>query len=127
MNIPEDRKYSKSHEWALCANGEATVGISDHAQALLGDITFVDLPAVGTKVKAHAEVGSIESVKAASELYSPVSGTVTAINEELEDAPEKVNTDPYGDGWLFKVKLDAEPQDLLDAAGYRELCEKEDH
>lgn len=127
MNIPEDRKYSKSHEWALCADGEALVGITDHAQELLGDITFVDLPAVGAKVTAHKEAGSIESVKAAGELYSPVSGTVTAVNEAIEDAPEKVNTDPYGEGWLFKVKLDAEPQDLLDAAAYGELCEKEEH
>lgn len=127
MNIPEDRKYTQSHEWALCADGEALVGITAHAQELLGDITFVDLPSVGSKVAAHAEAGSIESVKAASELYSPVSGTVVAVNKALEDSPEKVNLDPYGEGWLFKVKLDAEPQDLLDAAAYSELCEKEDH
>ena len=127
MNIPEDRKYTQSHEWALCADGEALVGITDHAQELLGDITFVDLPSVGSKVAAHTEAGSIESVKAASELYSPVSGTVVAVNKALEDSPEKVNLDPYGEGWLFKVKLDEEPQDLLDAAAYSELCEKEDH
>lgn len=127
MNIPADRKYTKSHEWAMCTDGNALIGITDHAQELLGDITFVDLPAVGSKVTAHKEAGSIESVKAASELFSPVSGTVIEVNTDLENAPEKVNLDPYGEGWLFKVKLDEEPQDLLDATAYKDVCENEAH
>ncbi|MFM1852380.1 MAG: hypothetical protein RIS54_2064 [Verrucomicrobiota bacterium] len=120
-NVPADLRYAKSHEWLkLEADGTATVGISDYAQSSLGDITFVQLPAVGTELAAGDGFGVVESVKAASDIYAPVAGTVTAVNSALDATPEVVNQDPYGAGWLIKIKVGnpADSGGLLDAAGY---------
>jgi len=125
MSNPTDLKYTKSHEWVRIEGEIATVGITDHAQKALGDITYCECPQVDDSVEAGKECGSIESVKAASDLFSPVSGTVTEINGELEDAPETVNGDPYGAGWLFKVKVSGPAEDLLDADAYAKFCETE--
>ncbi|RMH73756.1 MAG: glycine cleavage system protein GcvH [Gemmatimonadetes bacterium] len=122
--IPADLKYSESHEWVRVEGDTATIGITDHAQTELGDIVFIEAPEIGDTVEAHEPCGSIESVKAAEDLKSPVSGEVLEINEELNDAPELVNEDPYGKGWIFKVKL-ADPSGLdtlLDANGYAEIA-----
>jgi len=124
---PENFRYTKEHEWVL-AEGDtgagiqvATVGITDHAQQELGDIVYVDLPKVGAKIAAGKSLGSVESVKAVSDIYSPVSGEVTAINESLADAPEKLNADPHGEAWLVKIRLSApeEMQNLMTAADYQ--------
>jgi glycine cleavage system H protein len=125
--IPADRKYLKSHEWVKIEGAIATIGISDHAQDALGDITFVDLPKAGTKVEKGKEFGVIESVKAASDLYAPVSGVVSAINSALATAPEAINKDPHGNGWLIKLdKVNAaDLNDLLDAKGYEEFLKTE--
>jgi|SRR5690554_742556 glycine cleavage system H protein len=127
-NIPNELKYVASHEW-IRAEGEGvvTIGITEHAQDLLGDVVFVELPEPGDTVSAGDDAGVVESVKAASDVYAPLSGEVVAINEALEDAPELVNSDPYGDGWFFKLKLSdpAELDDLLDADGYAAHCESE--
>lgn len=128
-NIPSDLKYLSSHEWArLEDDGETvTVGITDHAQEMLGDVVFVELPEVGAELAAGDEAGVVESVKAASDIYCPVGGEVIAVNEALEENPELVNTDPYNDGWFFKVRINdkAELQTLLDAEDYEEVCESE--
>ena len=121
--IPEDLKYAKSHEWVLVEGDIATVGITYFAQEQLGDLTFVELPEVGDTFEAGTEMGSVESVKAASEIYAPVTGEVVEVNEELEDAPEKVNEEPYGEGWLLKFKIKGEPEGLLDAEGYAAAIE----
>jgi glycine cleavage system H protein len=128
--IPSELRYAESHEWArLDDDGLVTVGISDHAQNALGDVVFVELPEVDSVVAAGGEAGVVESVKAASDIYAPVNGTIVAINEALEDAPEIVNQDPYGDGWFFKIKPDdpADLEQLLDADGYAEVCEADEH
>ena len=125
--IPNDLKYAKSHEWAKIEGDTATVGITHFAQEQLGDLTYVDLPKVGASVTQGAEMGSVESVKAASELYSPVSGTVTEVNAALENAPEAINQEPYAAGWMIKVKLAAAPEGLLDAAAYAQVCAEEAH
>lgn len=127
MNTPDDRSYSQTHEWVLVKDDQATIGITDHAQSLLGDVTFVDLPPVGTHVTAGSEAGSIESVKAASEIYSPVTGTVIKVNTALEQAPEKINTDPYGEGWLFTVAQEGMTDALLNAAAYDAFCTSDKH
>lgn len=116
--IPKDLLYAKSHEWVRIEDDIATVGISDYAQEQLGDLVFVELPDVGDTFEAGAEMGSVESVKAASEIYCPVAGEVVEVNEELEGAPEKVNDDPYGAGWMIKVRVKGEPEGLLDADAY---------
>ncbi len=121
--IPDDLLYAKSHEWARISDQEALVGITDFAQQQLGDITFVELPAVGDIVTEGHEMGSIESVKAASELISPVSGTVLHVNTDLESAPEKINQAPYGAGWLVGVQLSTQPQNLLLPQQYAEIAE----
>jgi glycine cleavage system H protein len=125
-NVPENLKYLESHEWAKIEDdGTVTVGISDHAQELLGDIVFVELPQVGSSIEKQADVAVVESVKAASDVYSPVSGEIIATNENLENAPETVNSSPYEDGWFFKIKptnID-EVSDLLDAEAYKQLSE----
>jgi len=130
-NIPGELKYLTSHEWArLEEDGETvTIGVTDHAQDLLGDVVFVELPEMGATIAAGDEAGVVESVKAASDIFSPVSGEVIAINEELEDAPELVNSDPYDDGWFFKLKASdtEELASLLSADAYAEVCEAEDH
>ncbi|MFT5126345.1 MAG: glycine cleavage system H protein [Verrucomicrobiales bacterium] len=105
MNVPQDLKYTKSHEWIKVEADGVTIGISDFAQAQLGDLTFVELPSVGDTVNAGDDVAVVESVKAASDVYAPVSGTVIAVNEALEDSPELINSDAFGDGWMFKVEL----------------------
>lgn len=125
MSDPKDLQYAKSHEWVRVEGDIATVGITDHAQKALGDITYAECPQVDDSVEAGKECGSIESVKAASDIFSPVSGTVTEVNDELEDAPETVNGDPYGAGWLFKVKLSAPVEGLLDADAYAAFCATE--
>ncbi len=127
MSNPSDLKYSASHEWVRIEGSEAVVGITAFAQDSLGDITYVELPEVGSDIQAGSECGSIESVKAASDLISPVAGKVTTVNEELENAPEIVNQDPFGKGWLFRVAVTEVPGDLLDAAGYEAVCANEAH
>ena len=126
-DIPGDLKFLKSHEWArLEDDGRVTVGISDHAQAALGDLVYVELPGVGDEVEAGKGVAVVESVKAASDVYAPLSGTVVAVNEELSDAPETINGDAYGKGWLF-VLQPSEPSQLDDLLGpdeYAELIEE---
>lgn len=120
-NIPSDLRYAKSHEWVrLESDGTAVIGISDYAQNSLGDITYVQLPKVGAALNAGETFGVIESVKAASDVYAPIGGTVLAVNEKLNSAPETLNTAPYGDGWILKLKpVDvAQVGSLLDAAGY---------
>ena len=127
-NAPDDRKYADSHEWALLeADGNIRVGISDHAQELLGDLVFVELPEVGQQVGKGDECSVVESVKAASDIYSPVTGEIVAINGELEDGPEAINDSPYEDGWIFVIKPTdtSELDDLLDAEGYQNLTEDE--
>ncbi len=104
--IPENLRYSKDHEWLSVADGVATLGITDYAQHSLGDVVYVDLPRSGDKFAAHESFGSVESVKAVSEVFTPVAGEVVEVNEALNDTPEKVNTDSYGDAWFIKVKLD---------------------
>ncbi len=127
MSIPAELKYSKSHEWIRIEGDEAVVGITHFAQDALGDITYVDFPAVGDAFDVDEEFGSIESVKAASELYAPVKGEVVAVNEAINDAPETVNAQPYTDGWLVRIKLDGAPEGLMDAAAYEALCAEEAH
>ncbi len=121
-NVPSDLRYAKSHEWVKpAADGTAVIGITDYAQSSLGDITYVQLPKVGDTLTAGDTFGVVESVKAASDLYSPVSGTVLEINGDLDATPESLNQDPYGAAWMLKVKLtDAMPADLLDATAYAE-------
>ena len=120
-NIPSDLKYVASHEWLRVeADGVVTVGITDHAQSLLGDVVFVEVPAVGAKLAADGGAGVVESVKSASDVYAPIAGEIVAVNEVLADAPDTVNSDPYGAGWFFKIKP-ANPADLdglMDAAAY---------
>jgi glycine cleavage system H protein len=106
MNVPEDLRYAQSHEWLRLAGDEGTVGITDHAQAELTDVVYVELPTVGKTVKARDQTCVVESVKAASDIYSPVSGTVTAVNDALTANPALLNTDPYGEGWIYKIKLE---------------------
>ncbi|MDE1462538.1 glycine cleavage system protein GcvH [Spartinivicinus poritis] len=128
-NIPSELRYVSSHEWIrLESDGTAVIGITDHAQEQLGDVVFVELPDLGANLSASDDAGVVESVKAASDIYAPISGEVVAVNEALEDEPELVNSDPYGDGWFFKVKLTSEEEisELLDAEGYAELCESEE-
>ncbi len=122
-NIPPDLQYAKSHEWLKReSDGSVTIGITDYAQNSLGDITFVQVPKVGAKLKAGETFGVVESVKAASDLYAPISGTVVAVNTVLESAPETVNRSPYGDGWMLKLKPeDGTATGLLDAAAYGKL------
>jgi glycine cleavage system H protein len=123
MLIPSELKYSSDHEWAK-ANGDIIrVGITDYAQDALGDVVFVDLPKVGTAVDAHAALGEVESTKSVSEIYSPVGGTVTAVNETLSTSPEFVNSDPYGAGWICEITTTSSGDfdALLDAAGYEAL------
>jgi glycine cleavage system H protein len=124
MNLPEDLKYTASHEWArLEADGSVSVGITDHAQEALGDIVFVDAPEAGRKVAGGEACGVVESVKAASDIYAPIAGTVTARNDELGEAPEKVNSDAYG-AWMYRLKPDnpADLAALLDAAAYEKTA-----
>ena len=126
--IPKELKYASSHEWVRNeGDGIFTVGITEHAQDLLGDMVFVELPEVGDTAAAGDDVAVAESVKAASDIYAPIAGEIVEVNEALEDAPETVNNDPYGDGWLFKIKADdaSEVDSLLDAEGYQAVIDDE--
>ncbi len=127
-NIPKELKYASTHEWVRNeGDGIFTVGITEHAQDLLGDMVFVELPDVGDSVAAGDDVAVCESVKAASDIYAPIAGEIVEVNEELEDAPEMVNSDPFGDGWLFKIKADdvSEVESLLDAEGYQAVVDED--
>ncbi len=127
MEIPPVLKYSKEHEWVATEGSVATIGITDYAQDQLGEIVYVELPAVGDKISKDDPFGVVESVKAVSDIYAPLSGTVIEINEDLPESPEVVNEDPYGDGWLIKVKISdaAEIDDLMDNEEYEELVARE--
>ena len=126
-NVPEDLIYSKDHEWVKVEGDTGTIGITDYAQSSLGDVVYVELPKVGETFIAHDTFGSVESVKAVSELYVPVSGEVVAVNELLQDEPEKVNTDPYGAAWMIKVRINnqGEIDSLLSAAEYEDYLSTE--
>ncbi|MDR3320158.1 MAG: glycine cleavage system protein GcvH [Desulfovibrio sp.] len=126
-NCPSDLLYSKTHEWTRLEGEEAVIGITFFAQETLGDVTYVEMPQVGDTFTAGKEFGSVESVKAASELVAPVSGTVTSVNAELENAPEILNASPFGDGWIARIKLSAKPECLMDAAAYEAHCAAEKH
>jgi len=126
--IPDNLRYTQTHEWIMLQeDGTIVVGITDHAQHLLGDMVYVELPELNTPVSAGDECAVVESVKAASDVYSPVRGEVIKVNEKLEDSPVKVNTDPYGEGWLFAIKpeLGADMSDLLDAEDYTQQVSEE--
>lgn len=126
MDFPEDLRYSPDHEWARLDSGEVRVGITDYAQDALGDVVFVDLPEVGATVRRGESCSEVESTKSVSEIYAPVSGEITAVNSELNDNPERLNEDPYGDGWMFVIAVadEAELDALLDAKGYRALLDE---
>ena len=124
MSVPGDLQYTKSHEWVRVEGDVATVGITDHAQDELGDVVFVELPEQGATLEAGDSFGAVESVKAVSDLYAPVGGEVVEVNGSLEDSPEKINEDPYGDGWILKLHTSGEA-DLLSAADYEKLLEEE--
>ena len=123
MSIPEHLRYSSDHEWALAEGDTVRIGITDYAQDALGDVVYVELPQVGDRVGQGEPFGEVESTKSVSELFAPVSGVVTEVNDELAGAPQRLNEDPYGDGWICTVTFDdaAELDSLLDAAGYRDL------
>ena len=125
MEFPKELQYAKTHEWVLMDGDVAVIGISDHAQSALGDLVFINLPQEGDTVCAGEAFGDVESVKAVSDLISPVSGKICAVNEELLDAPEKLNEDPYG-AWIIKVEMSGETEELLDAADYEKFCEEEE-
>ena len=125
MNIPDDLRYSPDHEWIRVEDGQARLGITDHAQDALGDIVFVQLPSVGTAVTAGSSISEVESTKSVSEVYVPVTGTVVEVNDELGDSPERLNEDPYGQGWICVIDI-ADPTEidrLLDAEEYRRLVD----
>ena len=126
MNFPEHLKYTKDHEWIQIDGDTGTIGITDYAQGELGDVVFVELPAVGKALKAHDTFGTIEAVKAVSDLYAPVSGSVIETNPDLEKTPETVNKDPYGKGWMVKIKIvtPSEISSLLSAVSYKQLVGK---
>jgi glycine cleavage system H protein len=124
LNIPEDLQYTKSHEWVRIEGDTATIGITDHAQDELGDVVFVELPDEGATFDAGESFGTVESVKAVSDLYAPVGGEVVEVNSTLEDAPENINDDPYGEGWIVKLRTTDEP-DLLSPEEYEKVVEEE--
>ncbi len=123
MNIPEDLRYSAEHEWVRAEGTRVRIGITDYAQDALGDIVFVDLPAVGSVIEVGGQLGEVESTKSVSEIYAPVAGTITAVNDALAEGPERINQDPYGDGWICELELGAgtDTSGLLDAVAYGEL------
>ena len=124
MNVPTELRYTKTHEWVrLDKNGVATIGITDFAQEQLGDLTYVELPGVGDNVEAQSEVAVVESVKAAADIYAPVAGTIAEVNKKLEDQPELINSDPFGEGWIYKLRPDdaSEIDMLLDADAYEDM------
>ena len=125
MSVPEELQYTRSHEWVRTENDTATIGITDYAQEELGDIVYVELPEEGATFDAGDSFGTVESVKAVSDLYTPVGGDVVEVNEALNDSPEKINEDPYGDGWIVKLRVSDEG-DLLSASDYEQLLEEEE-
>ncbi|CAA9434216.1 MAG: Glycine cleavage system H protein [uncultured Rubrobacteraceae bacterium] len=124
MSVPGDLQYTRSHEWVRTEGDVATVGITDHAQDELGDVVFVELPEPGATLAAGDSFGAVESVKAVSDLYAPLGGEVVEVNSALEDSPEKINEDPYGEGWILKLQV-SDQTDLLSAADYEKLLEEE--
>ena len=125
MNVPEELQYTRSHEWVRTEGDTATIGITDHAQDELGDIVFVELPETGATFDAGNSFGTVESVKAVSDLYAPVGGEVVEVNEALSESPEKINEDPYGEGWIVKIQVSGEA-DLLSASDYEQFLEEEE-
>lgn len=123
MTIPEDLQYSSDHEWVRAEADRVRIGITDYAQDALGDVVFIDLPEVGRTVAAGESVSEVESTKSVSDIYAPVSGTIVEVNALLEDAPERLNDDPYGDGWIFVIEPSGPVEGMLDAAAYQELIE----
>ncbi len=125
MSVPENLQYTRSHEWVRVEDDMATIGITDHAQDELGDVVFVELPEAGATFEAGDSFGAVESVKAVSDLYAPVSGEVVEVNSALEDAPEKINDDPYGEGWILKLRA-SDTGGLLSASDYEKVLEAEE-
>jgi glycine cleavage system H protein len=127
-NVPEDLHYSKDHEWIRVEGDIGTIGITDHAQHSLGDVVYVELPKPGESFAAHEPFGSVESVKAVSEIFTPVGGEITEVNDSLQDEPEKVNTDPYGDAWMIRIRMSnpGEVDSLLSAAEYEDFTKAEE-
>ena len=125
MNVPDDLRYSSDHEWARWEDGTIRIGITDYAQDALGDVVYVDVPVVGATVAANDKVSEVESTKSVSDIYAPVAGTVVAVNTDLADAPERLNSDPYGEGWICVIQPDdpAQVDALLDAAAYTTLID----
>lgn len=125
MQLPDDLRYSSDHEWVRLEDGKLRVGITDYAQDALGDVVYVEIPEVGAQVEASAKVSEVESTKSVSDIYAPVAGKVVAVNADLSDSPERLNDDPYGEGWIFVVDPAAPDatSDLLDAAAYRAIVE----
>jgi glycine cleavage system H protein len=125
MELPEDLRYSSDHEWVRVADGRAHVGITDYAQDALGDVVYLEIPAVGTAVSAHEKVSEVESTKSVSDIFAPLSGTIVEVNTDLEASPQKLNEDPYGDGWICVIELSdpSELDGLLDVSAYRALLE----
>lgn len=126
MSLPQDLQYTKSHEWVRSEDDVATIGITDHAQDELGDVVFVELPGVGDTFEAGETFGTVESVKAVSDLYSPIGGEVVEVNQALEDSPEKINEDPYGEGWILKLRTSGDFGELLSAAEYEKVMAEDD-
>jgi glycine cleavage system H protein len=126
LNVPEELQYTRSHEWVRTEDDIATIGITDHAQEELGDIVYIELPEHGDTFDAGDSFGTVESVKAVSDLYTPVAGEVVEVNEVLDDSPEKINEDPYGDGWIVKLRVSDEGTGLLSASDYEQLLEEEE-
>ncbi|QYG92949.1 glycine cleavage system protein GcvH [Iamia sp. SCSIO 61187] len=126
MNLPEDLRYTKDHEWVRVEGSRVRIGITDYAQDALGDVVFVQVPEAGAEVAAGATISEVESTKSVSEIYAPVTGSVVAVNADLGDAPERLNDDPYGEGWICELEVSdtAQLDDLLDADGYRSLIEE---
>jgi glycine cleavage system H protein len=125
LSVPEELQYTRSHEWVRTEGDTATIGITDHAQDELGDIVFVELPETGATFDAGDSFGTVESVKAVSDLYTPVGGEVVGVNEALSDSPEKINEDPYGEGWIVKIRVSGEG-DLLSASDYEQFLGEEE-
>ena len=125
MNVPDELRYSADHEWVRLDGGRATVGITDYAQDALGDVVFLEVPAVGTRVAAADKVSEVESTKSVSDIFAPVAGTVVEVNDDLEERPELLNEDPYGRGWICVIELEGDdaPEGLMDAEAYRTLIE----
>jgi len=125
MNVPGDLRYSSDHEWARLEDGTIRIGITDYAQDALGDVVYVEVPEVGLAVEANGKVSEVESTKSVSDIFAPVAGTIVAVNDDLSDAPERLNDDPYGDGWICVIRPDdpATVEALLDAAAYTSLID----